>query len=250
ERVFLVDLALRAGVAEHHTLVAGAFVLFALFLFGIDPHGNVGRLAVQQHFDVGTMIRKAALIVADVLDNPAGDLGDQLAIDNRRSVDPPEQLTATLAGDHDLVGRAEGFTAEPRIDQAVLSNAELDVPLDKGVEDCVRYLVANLVRVSLRHGFAGKKVVCASHETLPPRLSTAAVRAKAATAVSAGKAKRRCSKGCCRVVQPRSRCGRKVGVRIAAPNARTAGLPLLARGNLLNEIDDAPPQFGIVDPHE
>ena len=84
ERVFLVDLALGAGEAEHHALVAGAFFSSPPFLLGVDAHGDVGRLAVQQHLDVGAVIRKAVLVVADVLDHAAGDLGDHLAIDDRR----------------------------------------------------------------------------------------------------------------------------------------------------------------------
>ena len=71
---FLVDFALGAGEAEHHALVASAFFLAAFFLLGVHAHGDVGRLAVQQHFDVGAVIRKAVLVVADVPDDIARDL--------------------------------------------------------------------------------------------------------------------------------------------------------------------------------
>ena len=74
ERVLLVDLALGAGEAEHHALVAGAFFLAALLLLGVDAHGDIGRLAVQQHLDVGAVIGEAVLVVADVLDHAARDL--------------------------------------------------------------------------------------------------------------------------------------------------------------------------------
>ena len=74
ERVFLVDLALGAGEAEHHALVAGAFLLGAFLLLGVDAHRDVGRLAVQQHLDVGAVIGEAVLVVADVLDDIARDL--------------------------------------------------------------------------------------------------------------------------------------------------------------------------------
>ena len=87
ERALLVDLALGAGIAEHHALVAGAFFLAALFLLGVDAHGDVGRLAVQQHFDVGAVIGEAVLVVADILDHAARDLGDQFAIDDRLAAD-------------------------------------------------------------------------------------------------------------------------------------------------------------------
>ena len=74
ERALLVDLALGAGEAEHHALVAGAFLLAVLLLLGVDAHGDVGRLAVQQHLDVGAVIGEAVLVVADVLDHIARDL--------------------------------------------------------------------------------------------------------------------------------------------------------------------------------
>ena len=74
ERVLLVDFALGAGVAEHHALVARAFLLVALLLLGVDAHRDVGRLAVQQHFDVGAVEREAVLVVADVLDHAARDV--------------------------------------------------------------------------------------------------------------------------------------------------------------------------------
>jgi hypothetical protein len=41
---------LAAGIAEHDALVAGALVLVA---GGVDALGDVGRLAVQQHVDLG-----------------------------------------------------------------------------------------------------------------------------------------------------------------------------------------------------
>ena len=76
ERALLVDLALGAGEAEHHALVAGAFLLAVLLLLGVDAHRDVGRLAVQQHLDVGAVEGEAVLVVADVLDHIARDLRD------------------------------------------------------------------------------------------------------------------------------------------------------------------------------
>ena len=144
-----VDFALVAGVAEHHALVAGALFLAALLFLGIDAHRDVGRLAVQQHLDVGAVIGEAVLVVADILDHAAGDLADQFAVDHRDAVDGAEQLAAAFAGDHDLVGRAQRLAAEPGIDQAVVGDAELDVLLEEGVEDRVRDLVRDLVRMAL-----------------------------------------------------------------------------------------------------
>ena len=148
ERALLVDLALGAGVTEHHALVARALFLAALLFLGIDAHRDIGRLAVQQHLDVGAVIGEAVLVVADVLDHIARDLADQFAIDHRDAVDIPEQLAAALAGDHDLVGRAQRLAAEPCIDEAVVGDAELDVLLDEGIEDRIGDLIRDLVRMT------------------------------------------------------------------------------------------------------
>ena len=145
----LVDLAFGAGEAEHHALVAGALFLAALLFLGVDAHGDVGRLAMQQDLDVGAVIGEAVLVVADVLDHAARDLGDQFAVDHRHAMDLAEQLAAAFARDHDLVRGAERLAAEPGIDQAVVGDAELDVPGEEGIEDRVGDLVRNLVRMAL-----------------------------------------------------------------------------------------------------
>ena len=42
ERALFIDLALGAGEAEHHALIAGALLLAVALLFGVDAHGDVG----------------------------------------------------------------------------------------------------------------------------------------------------------------------------------------------------------------
>ena len=91
-----------AGIAEHDPLVAGADVLVA---GGIDALGDVLRLAVQQHLDIGVLPMKARLLVADVLDGLAGALDDAVAGDAFGS--------AIFAGDDDAVGGGEGFAGDP-----------------------------------------------------------------------------------------------------------------------------------------
>jgi len=152
-RALLIHLALGAGVTEHHALVAGALLFAALLFLGIDAHRDVGRLAMQQHLDVGAVIRKAVLVVADVPDHIAGDLGDQLTVDHRLAVDGAEQLAAPLARDHDLVRGAKRLAAEPGIDQAVVGDAELDVLLDEGVEDRIGNLIRDLVGMTFGNRF-------------------------------------------------------------------------------------------------
>jgi hypothetical protein len=72
-------------------------------------------------------------------------------------------MAAPLAGDDDLVGGAERFAAQPRVDLAFVGDAELEVVLNESVENGVGNLVAHLVRVTLGHGFAGEKIIGAGH---------------------------------------------------------------------------------------
>ena len=161
EGVLLVDLALGAGEAEHHALIAGAFLLAVALLLGVDTHRDVGRLAVQEHLDVGAVKGKAFLVVADIFDDIAGDLHDHVAIDVRLAAVFVEQrrLAAAFARDDDLVGGAQRLAAKPRVDLALVGNAELDVVGDEGVENGVRDLIADLVGMPFRNGFAGEQIV-------------------------------------------------------------------------------------------
>ena len=166
EAALFVDFALVAGIAEHHALVAGAFFFAALLFLGIDAHRDVGRLAMQQHLDVGAVIGEAVLVVADVLDHAAGDLGDQFAIDHRDAVDVAEQLAAAFARNHDLVGRAQRLAAETGIDRTVVGNAELDVLLEEGIEDRIGDLIRNLVRMAFGNRLAGEQIRRAHQQPL------------------------------------------------------------------------------------
>ena len=60
-----------AGIAEHDALVARAFVLVAR---GVDALRDIGRLGVQQDFDIGVAPMEPVLLVADILDRRAGGL--------------------------------------------------------------------------------------------------------------------------------------------------------------------------------
>ncbi len=144
ERALLIDLALGAGEAEHHALVAGAFLLAALLLLGVDAHGDVGRLAVQQHLDVRAMEGEAVLVVADVLDHIAGDLGDLLAVDDgfepyllNRGAWPRPSPAITI-----LLVVVRRLAAQAGVHLAVVGDAEFDVVLEKRVENGVGDLIA------------------------------------------------------------------------------------------------------------
>jgi hypothetical protein len=170
ERALLVDLAFGAGEAEHHALIAGALLFTILFLFGINSHRDIGRLAVQQDLDVDAVIRKPVLVVADVLDHATRDLGDQFAIHHCLAAVLVKQrrLATTFAGDDDLVRGAQRFAAKARIHRAFIGDAELDVVLDESIKNGVGDLIAHLVRVALRNGLAGEQIIGAAHgETLP-----------------------------------------------------------------------------------
>ena len=67
-------------IAEHDALVARAFVLVA---GGVDALGDIGRLGVQQNFDVRRFPMETGLFVTDVLDRLARDFLD-LLVGNRR----------------------------------------------------------------------------------------------------------------------------------------------------------------------
>src|SRR5690349_18882473 len=62
-----------AGVAEHDALVAGALILL---LGSIDALRNVGRLTMEEDFDLGVLPMKAVLLVADIFNRLARRLLD------------------------------------------------------------------------------------------------------------------------------------------------------------------------------
>jgi len=77
-------------------------------------------------------------------------------------------LAAAFACDDDLVGGAERFAAKPRVDFTIVGDAELDVVLNERIKYGVRNLIADLVWMPFRDGFAREQIVCASHwQTLP-----------------------------------------------------------------------------------
>src|SRR6185437_2241098 len=105
------------------------------------------------------------LVVTDVAHDVARDLRDQLAVDHRLVAVLTEErrLAAAFAGDDNLVGGGERLAAEPRVHLAVVGDAELDVVFQKRIEHRVRYLVADLVRMTFGHRFAGEQEIAVSH---------------------------------------------------------------------------------------
>ncbi len=120
-----------AGVAEHDALVARAFVLVVL---GVHALGDVRRLLVQQHFDLGALPVEALLLVADVADGEARRVDDDLLGD----LFGP----AGLARDHDAVGRGERLAGDA---QVLGRPAVLRAQAEERVDDLIGDAVADLV---------------------------------------------------------------------------------------------------------
>ncbi len=129
---------LGAGETEHDALVAGAFVLVAR---GVDALGDVGRLGVDQHLDLGAAPMETVLLIADVADGGAGHLLDLLMGHRGRP--------ANLAGHDDAVGGAHGFDR----------HARGRIGGEEGVDHRVGDAIADLVRMALGDQLAGEQVI-------------------------------------------------------------------------------------------
>src|SRR5207302_470861 len=68
------------GLPSMYSLVACALLLLTPFFLGVDASGDIRRLAVQQHLDIGAMIGESVLVITDVPHHSARDLADHLAV--------------------------------------------------------------------------------------------------------------------------------------------------------------------------
>ncbi len=124
-----------AGKAEHHALIAcaGGFVVIGR----VYAHGDIlGLLVYGGQHGAGVSVEASLRgVVADVQQGAASDLGDiHVAV------------AGDLAGHQDHAGSSQGFTG----------HAGHGVLRQKGVQNAVRDLVADLVGMSLGDGFRGK----------------------------------------------------------------------------------------------
>src|SRR5690349_20355154 len=133
---------LAAGIAEHDALVARAFVLVA---GGVDALRDIGRLLVDQAFDLGMLPVEAFLLVADQLDALTRRL-DELVLGDAGG-------TAHLARKHDAVGGGERLAGDAR--RRIRTQEDIDHRIGN--------LIAYLVRMSFRYGLAGTKKIALGH---------------------------------------------------------------------------------------
>ena len=156
--------------------------------------------------------------------------------------DESRDATARIAGS----GRARVLAGE---------ELELDVAFEERIEDRIRNLVADLVRVTFRNRLAGEQVVLVRHcrhslrkranprqriLTMNPGCSCSAP-AQGQDAGRRGRNPRRASRD--PVSAPVA-----MGRRKRTDSLLLAGL--IVAGHFLDQIDDAPPQLGILDPDE
>ena len=128
---------LGAGVAEHQALVAGALLEVQAAAF-IDALRDVRRLLVVGHEHGATAVVDAVVgvVVADLLD---GLTGNGLEIHHR--------LGGDLTGHHHQAGVAQRLGGDAR--ELVLR--------ENRVEDGIRNLVRDLVRMTLGNRLGGEK---------------------------------------------------------------------------------------------
>ena len=140
-------LGLRGRVAEHHSLVAGTFAVESVVGVPdpgldalVDALGDVGRLLVEgdQHGDRVAVVSDLAVVVTDLADRLADQFGHvDLGVGRE------------LAGDHRHAGVDQGLAGDPRV----------RILLETGVEDGVRDLVGDLVRMAFGDRFGGEQVL-------------------------------------------------------------------------------------------
>ena len=135
---------LAAGVAEHDALVAGALVLVA---GGVDALGDVGRLRVQSTSIFGVLPVEAVLLVADVLDRDAGDVGDVISGDRGRARGPRRRSRRGWWSPGSRRRRAPGSGPSRAAKRC-----------EEGIHHLIGDAVADLVRMALGNGFAGEQI--------------------------------------------------------------------------------------------
>ena len=128
------------GIAKHHALVARAKVRLVVRAITVDTLGDIQRLLLdgREHRARGKIESQVRMVVPDVLDHAAHDLRQGCPRGGR-----------DLAGDDHKSGLRKGLTRHPAS----------RILLDQAVQNRVRDLIADLVRVPFGHGLRGKQKV-------------------------------------------------------------------------------------------
>jgi hypothetical protein len=117
--------------------------------------------------DLSVLPMKIVLLVADIAYRVPGDI-DQFVLRDRSG-------TPHFPGKDDQVGRYQRFDAAPR----------LRLGRKIGVHDGIGDTVANLVRMALRHGLAGKDEITLFQDKVPFKSATTFTPGTAATGLAA-----------------------------------------------------------------
>ncbi len=135
-----------AGVAEHHALIAGAVVqLVVAGLLGfqglVHAQRDIAGLLIDVGDDGAGVAVKAigGVVVADVTDHLAGDLGN-----------------IHIAGGGDLAHNVD----KARGSGGLAGHAAIGILLENGVQNGVADLVADLIGMSLGNRFGSKQMLC------------------------------------------------------------------------------------------
>ena len=141
-----------AGVAEHHALIAGAVVQLVVagflgFQGLVHAQGDVAGLLVDVGDDGAGVAVEAigGVVVADIADHLAGDLGD-----------------VHIAGGGDLAHDVD----QARGSGGLAGHAAIGILLENGVQNGVADLVADLIGMSLGNGFGSKQMLCHDFDLL------------------------------------------------------------------------------------
>ena len=153
-----------ASIAEHHALVARAHFVdvvhafAALSLVGlIDAHGDVGRLLVDGIDNAARVAVKAVLraVVADLADGIAHDL-----------LHVNVCFRANFARHHHKTRGSHGLACATHVVHVgrnarrrnVAGFLKLDFLCQNGIQDSIRNLIANLVRMTFSHRLRREKI--------------------------------------------------------------------------------------------
>ena len=131
------------------TIVALIACALVLIPGGVNAHGNIFGLGVDQHFDFGGLPVEALLRVTDLVDGITRRIFDGL---RRDAIRPPH-----FARKRYVIGRRQGFHRDARI----------GVGGEKQIDNRIRNAVADFIRMTFGNGFAGEQIIRRTGHRIP-----------------------------------------------------------------------------------